>query len=127
MRVMGIDLMPNTDESVQGPVWLDAVLVYLLWAILIVISVAAFIPFRAALRELITLITGRSFADAFLYQAGNLIYGMSAFVFVMGAEPYLRSAADRRQTVRRFVRLVVPLAIFIIVTLAFLTLIPFVA
>ncbi len=119
--------MPNTDESTRPSVWLDIVLVYVLWLLLFALCIVAFLLFRAAVKELITLITGRSYADAFYYQASLVVGGLSAFIFVMGAESYLRTAVDRRQIARRFVRLVVPLAIIIFVVVAFLTLIPLAA
>jgi small-conductance mechanosensitive channel len=120
--------MSNTEGSARSRIWLDIVFVYAIWFLLIALCTLAFFLCRTALKEVIALISGgRQLSDAFYLQSGTLVVGLLAFVFVMGAEPYLRSAPDRRQTVRRFVRLVVPLAIIIVVVAALLTLIPFLA
>ena len=71
----------------------------------------AFIIWRWTILALLAAFMGRSSANRLIYMLGILFVGVSLFVLVMAAEPYLRTGVPRRQLLRRFVRLAAPLAI----------------
>jgi len=86
---------------------------YALYVLLIGLSVAAIFIWRPTIIVLIRALFGRSYAETTVFYLCMLALGFGLFVMVMGAEPYLRGGIRRRQVVRRFWRLAIPLGILI--------------
>ena len=58
-----------------------------------------------------------------VYAGTITLLGLGLFIFVMAAEPYLRNGIARRQLLRRFLRLAIPVAIAAVIGLLVLVLI----
>jgi hypothetical protein len=74
-------------------------------------TVAVFLLWRNAILALLAAFMGRSQANRLIYLASMVLLGLGAFILVMAAEPYLRNGMPRKQLMRRFRKLVIPLAI----------------
>ena len=73
------------------------ILVFLLWRRAILAMLATFMP--------------RSQANDLIYLASMVLLGLGAFILVIAAESYLRNGMKRRQLMRRFWKLAIPLVI----------------
>lgn len=74
-------------------------------------TVVVFLIWRSAILALLAAIMPRSQANRLIYLASMAILGLCAFIVVMAAEPYLRGGMERRQLMRRFRKLAIPLVI----------------
>ena len=93
-------------------VLLDYLLCYALYALLIICGVVVvFVIWRNAIVAMIAAFMGRSEANRIVYLGSMLLLGLGLFILVMAAEPYLRHGVERRQLLRRFGRLALPLLI----------------
>ena len=78
---------------------------YLLYALLIALSIAVLWVWHQALLTLIAIFVGPSAVNSFIFMTIMLLIGVGLFVVVMGAEPYLRQGVVRRELWRRFLRI----------------------
>jgi hypothetical protein len=74
-------------------------------------TIAVLLIWRNAILALLAAFMGRSQANRLIYLASMALLGLGAFILVMAAEPYLRNGMQRRQLMRRFRKLAVPLVI----------------
>ncbi len=74
-------------------------------------TIAVFLIWRNAIVVMIAAFLGRSQANQLVYLASVLFLGLGAFILVMAAGPYLRNGLQRRQLMRRFRKLAIPLVI----------------
>lgn len=74
-------------------------------------TVAVFLIWRNAILALLAAFMSRSQANQLIYLASMVLLGLGAFILVMAAGPYLHSGVERRQLMRRFRKLVIPLVI----------------
>jgi len=96
----------------KRPVLLDYLLCYGLYALLIICGVVVvFVIWPSAILAMIAAFMGRSQANRIVYMALMLLLGLGLFILVMAAEPYLRHGMERRQLLRRFGRLALPVVI----------------
>jgi hypothetical protein len=86
-------------------------LCYALFGVVFALSVMIVFIWRVALVELITVVNGRSYANRSLYMLGMVGIGLTLFGVVVAAEAYLRFGVERRQLLRRFARVALPLAV----------------
>jgi hypothetical protein len=107
----------------QPPTWQVYLACYGLYFLLIIAGVATlFLVLRPALLALIIALLGESQANRLVYSATITLLGLGLFIFVMAAEPYLRNGIARRQLLRRFLRLAIPVAIAAVIGLLVLVL-----
>jgi hypothetical protein len=107
----------------QTPTWQAYLACYVLYILLIVAGAATlFLILRPALLALITALLGQSQANRLVYAGAITLLGLGLFIFVMAAEPYLRNGIARRQLLRRFLRLAIPIVIAAIIGLLMLAL-----
>ncbi len=85
---------------------------YLLYTLLLALAVVAvFVIWPTTMITVLAVFNAGSRWNHFLYLVSMLLLGTSLFILVMAAEPYLRNGIQRRQLLRRFARLVVPVGI----------------
>ncbi|MEO7908359.1 MAG: hypothetical protein ABIV47_01790 [Roseiflexaceae bacterium] len=85
-------------------------------------TLAVFLIWRNAILVMLAAFLGRSQANQLIYLASMVFLGLGAFILVMAAEPYLRNGLVRRQLMRRFRKLAIPLVIAAALALLVLTL-----
>jgi thiosulfate reductase cytochrome b subunit len=94
------------------PTWLAYLACYALYALLIAGGIAIlFLVVRPAVLALISALLGSSQANRIVYLASITLLGLGLFILVMAAEPYLRNGVERRQLLRRFIRIAAPVVI----------------
>jgi hypothetical protein len=104
-------VMANASSKKQ-PTWLEYVACYALYLLLIVGGGATlFFLLRRAILALITTLLGPSEANRLIYLASITLLGLGLFILVMAAEPYLRNGLVRRQLLRRFIRIAMPVVV----------------
>ena len=84
-------------------------------------TIAVFLIWRSAILALLAAFMARSQANQLIYLASMALLGLGAFILVMAAEPYLRKGMERRQLLRRFRQLAIPLVIAAALALLVLT------
>lgn len=85
------------------------VICYVLYALILVLSYGVFVIWsQTILLGLGAFVDGPQVVPA-LWGAGVLVLGISAFLLVLIAEPYLRDGVQKRQLRRRFLRIAGPL------------------
>ena len=105
-------------EGVQFPTWRAYALSFGLFIVLLVIGyLAVFVVWREALLAMLSVVLqGRHWSvSRLLYMLGIVALSVSAFIFLMAAEPYLRVGVERHDLRRRFLRLFVPLVLLMII------------
>ena len=91
------------------------VICYVLYALTLVLSYGVFVIWsQTILLGLGAFVDGPQVVPA-LWGAGVLLLGISAFLLVLVAEPYLRDGVQKGQLVGRFLRLAGPLVAMILV------------
>ncbi len=86
-------------------------------------TIAVFLIWRSAILVMLAAFMSRSQANRLIYLASMALLGLCAFILVMAAEPYLRNGMERRQLMRRFRKLAIPLVIAGALALLVLTII----
>jgi hypothetical protein len=85
----------------------DYLTCYILYTVLVLLGVVvAFGIWRLTIIALIAAFIGPSHVNAAIYMTSMIVLGLSTFVLLLAAEPYLR-----QQLWRRFARLATPLGI----------------
>jgi hypothetical protein len=74
-------------------------------------TITVFLIWRNAIVAMIRRFLAGNQANQLIYLASMALLGLGAFILVMAAEPYLRSGVERRQLMRRFRKLAIPLVI----------------
>lgn len=82
---------------------------YVLFAALLVLCYVTFVAWQQAITLVVGVVLDRSEGVQAAIGLGAVFVGMALFLFVMGAEPYLRGGVERGLVRRRFVRLLLPL------------------
>jgi hypothetical protein len=96
----------------KQPTWREYLACYALYTLLVVGSAATlFLVLRPALLAVIVALFGQSRANRIVYLGGITLLGGGLFILVMAAEPYLRNGVERRQLLRRFIRIGAPVII----------------
>lgn len=91
---------------------MDYLACYGLYGVLIALGfIVVFVIWRQAILALIAAFVGRSAANRLIYLGSITVLGIGLFILLIAAEPYLRNGLKRRQLVRRFVRMAVPLLV----------------
>ena len=105
----------NVASSKPALLWRDLpaiLLCYALYAVLIAFgSVVVFIIWPRAILVLLAVFLPGSSWNRFIYLSGMLLLALGVFTTILAGERYLHSGIERRQIVRRFVQLAVPLGI----------------
>ncbi len=101
------------DNRNVSSTWVSYLLCYTLYGLLLVIGyIVAFVLWRPALLVVFSSLLGeRSYPARLFYMVSVVLLGGLMFIFLLVAEAYLRNGVARRQLLRRFVRLTVPLVI----------------
>ena len=86
-------------------------------------TIAVFLIWRNAIVALLAMFMGGNQANQLIYLASVALLGLGAFILVMAAGPYLSSGVERRQLLRRFRKLAIPLVIAGALALIVLTII----
>ena len=87
-------------------------LCYALYAVLIALGcVVVFIIWPRAILVLLAVFMPGNSWNRFIYLSGMLLIALGVFTTILASERYLHSGIERRQIVRRFVQLAVPLGI----------------
>jgi hypothetical protein len=94
---------------------------YALYILLFPATIGVLMLWRNAILVMLAAFLGRSQANRLIYLASMLVLGLGGFVLVMAAGPYLRTGLQRRQLMRRFRKLIIPLAAAAAVALLILT------
>jgi hypothetical protein len=84
---------------------------YVLWLVIVAISVAALFVFRETVVPLLSLIVGPTPWAQAIILLGTLIAGMVLAIGALGSEPYLRHGVERGQLMRNFTQLALPLVL----------------
>jgi hypothetical protein len=74
-------------------------------------TIAVFLIWRRAILAMLATFMPRSQANELIYLASMTLLGLGAFILVIAAEPYLRDGMKRRELMRRFWKLAIPLVI----------------
>lgn len=82
---------------------------YVLWLVIVAISVAALFVFRETAVPLLSLIVGPTPWAQAIILLGTMVSGIVLVVVALGAEPFLRYGVERGQLMRNFVLLALPL------------------
>jgi hypothetical protein len=99
-------------KSSKQATWVDYLVCYVLYVLLILGGVAALIMVvRPAILALIVALLGNSQANRIIYLASMTLLGLGLFILIMAAEPYLRNGIERRQLLRRFIRIATPVIV----------------
>jgi hypothetical protein len=99
-------------KSSKQATWVDYLVCYALYILLILGGVAALIMVvRPAILALIVALLGNSQANRIIYLASITLLGLGLFILIMAAEPYLRNGIERRQLLRRFIRIATPVIV----------------
>jgi hypothetical protein len=94
------------------PTWRGYLACYALYIGLIIPgAIGVLLIWRNAVLALLAAFLGRSQANRLIYLASMALLGLSLFILVMAAGPYLRSGLERQQLMRRFRKLAIPLVI----------------
>jgi hypothetical protein len=92
--------------------WREYLACYTLYIVLIATGIGVlYWVVRQAILALLAALLGQSFANRIIYLGSMTLLGLGLFILVMAAEPYLRNGAARRQLLRRFIRLSVPIIV----------------
>ena len=92
--------------------WVDYLICYALYALLLVGGVAVLIlVVRPAILALIVTLLGNSQANRFVYLASMSLLGLGLFILVMAAESYLRNGIARQQLLTRFLKIAAPVIV----------------
>jgi hypothetical protein len=86
-------------------------------------TIAVLLIWRSAILAMIAAFMSRSQANQLISLASMALLGLCGFILVMAAEPYLRNGMARRQLMRRFRKLAIPLVIAGALALLVLTII----
>jgi hypothetical protein len=86
-------------------------------------TITVFLLWRNAIIAMLAAFLEGSQANRLIYLASVALLGLGGFILVMAAEPYLRGGLQRRQLMRRFGKLAIPLAIAGAVALLVLTIV----
>jgi len=98
-------------ESAKWPTLRGYLACYALYIVLIIPgTIAVLLLWRSAILVMLAAFLGRSQANRLIYLTSMLLLGLGAFILVMAAGPYLRTGLRRRQLMRRFRKLAIPLA-----------------
>jgi len=84
---------------------------YVLWLVIVAISVAALFVFRETVVPLLSLIVGPTPWAQAIILLGTMVSGIVLVVVALGAEPFLRYGMERGQLMRNFVLLALPLVL----------------
>src|SRR5688500_5756424 len=104
--------MTETSEPAGRQKVLAYVACYVLYVLLIVLALVLFAIWRLTILAVIgALMDERSFVRRLIYLSTTTLMALGVFVLVMVGEPYLRYGIPRRELVRRFARLAIPMAI----------------
>jgi hypothetical protein len=108
-------------DGVISPTWLAYALSFSLFALLLAIGyLTIFIIWREALLSVLAAVMqGRHWSiSRLLYMLSIVSLAVGGFVFLMAAEPYLRTGVERRDLRRRFMKLFIPLAALAVIGMA---------
>ncbi len=85
---------------------------YTLFALLLALGyLVVFVLWPATIIAMLAMLNWHRDTNDLVYLLSMLILGTGLFILVMAAEPYLRNGIRRRQLLKRFVRLAVPVGI----------------
>ena len=102
-------VMPAAYKIQPRPGVLAYVACFVLWLVIVVMSVATLFVVRETVVPLLSLLVGPTQWTQFIILIGTLLSGMVLVVVALGAEPYLRHGLERGQLMRNFAQLAVPL------------------
>jgi hypothetical protein len=92
--------------------WQHYVGCYLLFALLLVLDIAALLIWRVTILVLLGTFIGPSPANSSIYDFSMVVLGIALFGLIIAAEPYLRNGVKQGRLLYRFARLAVPLGLF---------------
>ena len=104
--------MSETSEPAGRQKLLAYLLYFGLYILLLALALALLAIWRSAILAVIEItMHPQSFARRPIYLLLMMLIGLGLFVLAMVAEPYLRTGVPRRELMRRFARLAVPMGI----------------
>ena len=103
--------MPSAYKSRHRPGVVAYVACFVLWLVIVAMSVAALFVFRETVVPLLSLLVGPTPWTQVIILIGTLLSGMVLVVVALGAEPYLRHGLERGKLMRHFALLAVPLVL----------------
>ena len=103
--------MPETSERTRRRKLGNYVVVYVLFALLLVLCFFVFAIWQETVVLLIAAFMQTNVTNGAVYSFSVALLGIFLFILAMAAEPYLRGGLRRRQVLPRFARLAVPLAV----------------
>ena len=103
--------MFTAKTDVRSPTRLDYVACYSLYVLLLMGSIVTLLIWRVTILLLIATTIGLSSANGSIYAVSLIVLGISLFMLVIAAEPYLRNGVKRGQLMHRFVRVALPVII----------------
>ncbi len=103
--------MPALYKTHRRPGILGYVACFVLWLVIVVMSVAVLFVFRETVVPLLSLLVGPTPWTQVIILVGTLLSGMVLVVVALGAEPYLRHGLERGKLMRNFALLAVPLVL----------------
>ena len=110
--------MSEASEPAGRQKVLAYLLCYAFYVLLLVLAVALFFIWRTAIRAVVeATMPWYSLARSIVYLLPTTLMGFGVFILAMVAEPYLRTGIPRRDLVRRFARLAVPMSIALVLGL----------
>ncbi len=110
--------MSEASEPAGRQKFLAYLLCYVFYVLLLVLAVALFFIWRTAIRAVVeATMPWYSLARSIVYLLPTTLMGFGVFILAMVAEPYLRTGILRRDLVRRFARLAVPMSIALVLGL----------
>ena len=103
--------MLTTNPGVRSPTPLAYLACYSLYGLLLVCSVVTLLIWRVTILLMIATRIGVSSVNGSIYTVSMIVIGLSLFMLVIAAEPYLRNGVKRGQLMRRFARVALPVAV----------------